>query len=112
MKRKDYRGAKCTKRKIEKSIGVCKTYGELEAKYADILSLNENVKEFETCVPIDCEFVSDFVITKKDNTIAVRECVPRELLIKPRMAKLLDVSKNYWYGRGVSDWKIVTNEEE
>ena len=112
MKRKDYRGAKCTKRKIEKCIGVCKTYGELEVTYADILSLNENVKEFETNIPIDDEYVTDFVIHKVDDTIAVRECVARDLLLKPRMAKLLDISHEHWCSQGVSDWKIVTNEEE
>lgn len=112
MKRKDYRGARCTKRSIEKCVGICKTYGALETKYADLLSEAEDIQEFETNVPINSEFVTDFVIKRVDGTVAVRECVLRELLLKPRTAKLLDISKDYWCSQGVLDWKIVTNEEK
>lgn len=112
MKKKNYKGISCTKRNIEKCIGVCKTYGALETKYADLLSEAEDIQEFETNVPINSEFVTDFVIKKVDGTVAVRECVWRELLLKPRTAKLLDISKDYWSSQGVLDWKIVTNEEK
>ena len=55
-------------------------------------------------------YTSDFVITKADGNLMVRECVSRKHLTKPMTTKLLDVSRNYWKSHGVSDWGIVIEE--
>ena len=57
-------------------------------------------------------YTSDFVITKADGNLMVRECVSRKHLTKPMTTKLLDASRNYWKSHGVSDWGIVIEEEE
>ena len=58
------------------------------------------------------EYCSDFVATKVDGELMVRECVFRKLLSKPMTAKLLDASRNYWIRRGVTDWGIVVEKKE
>ena len=57
------------------------------------------------------QYTSDFVITKADGNLMVRECVSRKHLTKPMTTKLLDASRNYWKSHGVSDWGIVIEEE-
>ena len=54
---------------------------------------------------------SFFVCVKENGELMVRECVLRSQLLKPRTAKLLDISRNYWIRRGVKDWSVVINEE-
>lgn len=56
-------------------------------------------------------YSSDFVITKKDGDLMVRECVERKHLIKPLTVKLLQASKDYWFRHGVNDWGIVIEKE-
>lgn len=110
MKKKKYKGIACTKRTLSKCSGICRTFGTLETKYADLLNIRDDVESFQTNVAISGEYMTDFVIQMEDGTISIRECVPREHLTKPATIKLLDISKDYWYGRGIKDWGIVTNE--
>ena len=42
----------------------------------------------------------------------VRECVFRKKLALPRTCKLLDISREYWMKRGVTDRGIVIEQEE
>ena len=58
------------------------------------------------------KFTSDFVCTKTDGDLMVRECVFRKKLSLPRTCKLLDASMQYWARRGVTDWGIVIEEME
>ena len=56
--------------------------------------------------------MTDFLCTKKDGELMVRECVFRSKLSLPRTCKLLDISREYWCKRGVTDWAIVVEKEE
>lgn len=57
------------------------------------------------------EFTSDFLVTFTDGSEAVRECVFRKNLLKPRTIKLLDFSQKYWFKRGITDWKVIIDAE-
>jgi len=55
------------------------------------------------------EYTTDFVCTKADGDLMVRECVFRKNLLRPTTAKLLDVSRDYWLKHGVTDWGLVVD---
>lgn len=117
MKPKGYKRTRCEKRTMSKCAdGVVRTYNVLESRYADKLQENPNVKEFRCQVLLEGleigEYCSDFVATKVDGDLMVRECVFRKHLSKPMTAKLLDESRNYWMRRGVTDWGIVVEKKE
>ena len=117
MKPKGYKRTRCEKRTMSKCVdGVARTYSVLEAKYADKLEADFNVKEFRCQVLLERleigEYCSDFVATKVDGDLMVRECVFRKHLTKPVTGKLLDASRNYWMRRGVSDWGIVVDKKK
>ena len=115
MRKKDYRGAKVSKRMISKCEGVCRTYDAIQYAYADLLSNTDEVQSFRVNVLLEGlqegAYTSDFVIVKADGGLMIRECVSRKHLIKPMTAKLLDASRNYWKSHGVSDWGIVVERE-
>lgn len=103
-----------TKRKLSKCEGVCRTYSALQYAYADILEKNDSVASFRcnvilTDFEMDGSYTTDFVITNNKGEMAVRECVLRDLMTKPKNVKLLDASRRYWNRRGITDWGIVTN---
>lgn len=116
MRKKNYKGAKCTKRYLDKCVDVCKTYNAIQYAYADLLSASEEVQSFQVNVLLqgmaEGDYTSDFVITKADGNLMVRECVSRKHLTKPMTAKLLDASRNYWKSHGISDWGIVIEKED
>lgn len=117
MKPKGYKRTRCEKRTMSKCVdGVARTYNVLESKYADRLEADPNVKEFRCQVLLEGleigEYCSDFVATKADGDLMVRECVYRKHLTKPMTAKLLDASRNYWRRRGVADWGIVIDKKK
>ena len=105
-----------TKRKLSKCKDVCRTYNDIQYQYATLLEQDESVKEFICNVPLDDLeiegiYTTDFLITKTNGDILIRECVFRDKITKPLNVKLLDTSYIYWIKRGISDWGIVTNEE-
>ncbi len=111
MRKKNYKG-RCEKRIIEKCNGVCRTYDAVQYAYADILQKMDDIVEMRCNVPLDdTEYTSDFVCTKSDGGIMVRECIFRKLLSRPTTADLLDMSRDYWLSRGVTDWGIVIDEQ-
>ena len=117
MKKKSYRGTRCEKRTMSKCAdGVVRTYNVIESKYVDKLQENPDVKEFRCQVLLEGleigEYCSDFVATKVDGDLMVRECVFRKHFTKPMTAKLLDESRNYWRRRGVTDWGIVVDKKK
>lgn len=117
MKPKGYKRTRCEKRTMSKCAdGVARTYNVIEARYADKLEQNPDVKEFRCQVLLDGlemgEYCSDFVAMKVDGDLMVRECVFRKHLTKPMTAKLLDASRLYWKRRGVTDWGIVVEKKE
>lgn len=70
MRKKNYKGAKCTKRYVNKCDDVCKTYDAIQYAYANLLSEAEEVKSFQVNVLLqgleEGAYTSDFVITKAD----------------------------------------------
>lgn len=106
---------RCEKRKLPKFTEVCKTYDAVSYVYAEMLSMCEEIKEIRCNVYLEGltegEYTTDFVCVKENGELMVRECVLRSQLLKPRTAKLLDISRNYWIRRGVKDWSVVINEE-
>ena len=114
MRKKGYKG-RCQKRTLGKCKEVCRTYDEIQDAYADMLQSDENIIEIRCNVLMDGleegDYVSDFVCVKADHDLMVRECVNRKFLTKPKTVRLLDASRAYWLRRGVTDWKVVANEE-
>ena len=53
--------------------------------------------------------MTDFVCTKTNGDLMVRECISIRLLEKPLSMKLMDMSRTYWLRHGVSDWGIVVD---
>ena len=107
---------RCTKKKLKKSDEVIRTYDKIQTAYAEILDRDENIKSIQCNVPLEDldegEFTTDFLCTKIDGDILIRECVFRKKLSLPRTCKLLDISRKYWLKRGVTDWGIVIEKGE
>lgn len=109
MRRKDFKG-RCEKKYLSKCKVVCKTYDPIQSAYASVLENNDDIIEIRCNVPLDGDeekgHMTDFVCTKENGELLVRECVPRKHLTKPKTLQLLDLSKDYWLKRGVTDWGI------
>ena len=114
MRKKNFKG-RCEKRVLSKCTEVCRTYDPIQYAYADLLQASDEIKEIRCNVLMDDldigEYTSDFVCTKADGDLMVRECVFRRLLMKPLTVKLLEASRNYWQRHGVTDWGLVIDEE-
>ena len=115
MRKKGYKG-RCEKRMLSKCEGICRTYHPIQSVYADQLEADPAVKTFQCNVLLEDlpmgAYTTDFLCTMQDDSLRVRECVPREHLMKPMNIKLMEASRKYWRNKGVSDWKIVTNAEK
>ena len=108
---------RCEKRKLPKCEDLLRLYSPMQSRYADLLQADDLVKSFqcnvllESCAAGD-GFTTDFVITKADDTVMVRECVFRKHLSKPMTIKLLTASFRYWSEKGVKDWGLVVDRDE
>ena len=115
MRKKNYKG-RCEKRSLEKFTNICKTYDPIQYAYANILVENKDIAEVRCNVALDgedcSEYMTDFVCTKTNGDLMVRECCYQKLLAKPQTVALLDLSRNYWLWHGVTDWGIVVNASE
>ena len=113
MRKRNFKG-KCIKVSSTKSKEICRTYDDVQLAYLKLLESRDNIKEIRCSVPLedlpDNEYMTDFVCVKSDNEPMVRECLKHRLLTKPLTVKLLDISRNYWLSRGISDWGIVIDE--
>ena len=111
MRKKNYKG-RCEKRVIPKCIEVCRTYDAIQSVCADLLSADPDILEIQCNVPLEeLEYTTDFVCTKVNYELMVRECVYRKYLSKPLTLKLLDISREYWLRHGVTDWGLVIDAE-
>ena len=114
MRKKNFKG-RCEKRMIGKCSEVCRTYDAIQYAYADLLQASDEVKEIRCNILLDGldvgEYTSEFVCTKTDGDLMVRECVFRKFLMKPLTVKLLDASREYWIRHGVTNWGLVIDEE-
>lgn len=116
MRKKNCKG-RCEKKMVDKCKGVCKTYDAIQYVYADILSAQSNIVEIRCNVYLkeleeDDEYTTDFVCTKQNGELMVRECVFRRLIDKPMTIRLLEASRQYWLRRGVTDWGLVIDAEK
>lgn len=115
MQKVNFKG-KCIKRQLSKCKDVCRSYSVMQDDYARLLNHLEEVKEFSCNVRMDGSpetegYTTDFVITLADGTLRVRECVYRKHLERPSTGRLLDLSKQYWFDRGVNDWGMVVDAD-
>lgn len=121
--RNSHNKARCTKRQLSKCSdpsGICRTYSDIQFKYAELLEVNEKVASYQCNVPLtgfpltDGQYTTDFLITLASDELVVAECVKRETLCRPKTIQLLDASREYWLRRGVKpeNWRIVTNENK
>ena len=105
---------RCTKKKLKKCEEVARTYDKIQTAYADVLDKDKNIEVIKCNVLLenleDGEFTTDFLCTKTNGDLMVRECVFRKKLSLPRTCKLLDASRKYWARRGITDWAIVVEE--
>ena len=115
MRRTDFKG-KRIKRKLIKCSEVFKAFDDVQNTLGEILDNNSNIIEIKCNVPLEDssigDYTTDFVCTKEDGSIMVRECVYRKLLLRPKTITLLDFSQRYWLQRGVTDWKVVIDCEK
>ena len=114
MRKKNFKG-RCEKRSLDKFTTICKTYDPIQTAYANILVKNKDISEARCNVILDgdCgEYMTDFVGTKTNGDLMVRECISRTLLEKPLSMKILDMSRTYWLRHGVTDWGIVVDAAE
>ena len=115
MRKQSYKG-RCEQRSLPKCQGICKTYDAIQSAYADMLQSDDSILEFRCNVLMDDldigDYTTDFVCTKSNGDLMIRECVFRSHLAKPMTVKLLDASRNYWFRRGVPDWGLVIDAEE
>ena len=116
MRPKNFKGGRCIKTKLKKCEEVARTYDKIQTAYADVLDKDKNVEVIKCNVLLenleDGEFTTDFLCTKTNGDLMVRECVFRKKLSLPRTCKLLDASRKYWARRGITDWAIVVEEGE
>lgn len=114
MRKKNYKG-RCEKRSLSKCSEICRTYDDIQYAYAASLQENNDIASFRCNVLLENlsigEYTTDFLCTRTNGDLLVRECVNRKYLSKPLTIKLLDESKLYWLRRGVTDWGLVINEE-
>ena len=108
---------RCEKRKLPKCEDLLRLYSPMQSRYADLLQEDDSVKSFLCNIPLDpCDagdgFTTDFVVTKTDDSVMVRECVYRKHLSKPLTIKLLTASFRFWSEKGVRDWGLVVDRDE
>ena len=111
MRKKNFKG-RCEKQSLDKFVTICKTYEPIQTAYANILVENKDVSEVRCNVVLDgecAEYMTDFVCTKINGDLMVRECISRKLLSRPQMAAMMDMSRTYWLRHGVTDWGIVVD---
>ena len=116
MKKKDYK-RRCEKISLSKCDGgICRAFNPIQLKYAQMLQGDESIVSFHCNVLMnglaEGEYTTDFVCTKDDGDLMVRECVFRKNLLRPTTAKLLDASREYWLRHGVVDWGLVVDAKE
>ena len=115
MRPTNFKGGRCVKKKLKKCEEITRTFDKIQTSYAEILDKDDNIESFQCNVTLDGleagDYTSDFVCTKTNGDIIVRECVFRKKLALPRTCKLLDLSREFWLRRGVTDWAIVVEQE-
>lgn len=107
---------KTIKSRLKKCRCIFYSFTNVQFAYGKLLDNNPDILEIECNVKLkDCKegsfFTTDFFCKKSDGTHMVRECVERKKLMKPLTIKLLDISRNYWSCRGITDWGVIVSED-
>lgn len=109
MRKRNFKG-RCEKRSVPKCMDICRTYDAIQSAYADVLALDDEVVEFRCNVYLDGlsmgDYTTDFVCTKTDGTITVRECVWRSKLSKPLTYNMLEGEAG-WIIIQIDLWVII-----
>lgn len=58
MRQKNYKGGRCTKRKLKKCEEVAKTYDKIQMAYADVLDRDPNIKNIRCNVPLGSQRIA------------------------------------------------------
>lgn len=118
MRRKNIKD-RCEKNHFSKCPEVCKTYDVVQTAYAKLLQEREDITEFRCNVAFEARegdelerYTTNFVCVKAGGEVMVRECLWRKNITRPKLTRLLDLSRDYWDTRGVTDWGIVIDEEK
>lgn len=116
MRKSNFKG-KCIKwQAVKCEDSVCRAYDSIQRAYAEQIGTCEGIRGFRCNVLLDGleegSYTSDFVITKVDGDLMVKECVERKHITKPLTVKLLEASRQYWLRHGVSDWGIIIERED
>ena len=116
MRPKNYKGSRCIKTKLKKCERNAHTYDKIQNAYAIVLDKDKTIISIQCNISLDNleegDFTTDFLCTKTNGDLMVRECVFRKKLSLPRTCKLLDASRLYGAKRGITDWAIVVEEGE
>ena len=114
MRKKNYKGRRIT-RKLSKCLTVFRAYDNVQNAFAEVLENDDLVATIQCNVQFEdpelSEYTSDFVCTKIDGSVFVRECMYRKNVFRERSVKLLNALQEYWFKRGVTDWKVVIDAE-
>lgn len=90
-------------------------YNEVQFKYSDYLEKDEDIIEIKANVRLTGfikgdNWSSDFVVTKRNNEVAVIETVLKRHLLFPSTIQNLDLVRKYWLQKGVTDFRLVVGE--
>ena len=70
MRKRDFRG-RCEKRTLPKYEGICKTFSDIQARYAEILSEREDIESFRTNVPKGLRVLSYIGLSRPQHLFCV-----------------------------------------
>lgn len=103
------------KKKLSKCQTVFNAFNEIQYAYGTELDNNPDIVDIRCNVKLSgCSegehYTTDFYCIKTNGEVMIRECLDKNKLLKPMTANLLDISRNYWLSKGITDWGIVLGE--
>lgn len=128
MKKKGLK-ARAIKFYSKKNEQIIVTYSNEEKEYVKRLDLDDLVRGYTTNFELDnikvkelkdagirksyfdISWMTDLKIVKHDGSIAIREFVNKEDLMKKANIEKLELSRRYWNSFQINDWKIVLQGE-
>lgn len=106
------------------------TVHSVEAKrFADALEADQDIKLYQTNVTLEnwrdkisstgvrtsylkTDWSTDFLLVKRDDSVAIRELIAHEALEKRAEMEKLEISRRYWKVAHVDDWGMVLVQKE